>query len=294
LQIALRLEGVNIASVSFSGAARCTLHRAADRPAAEAQDLAVPAEKATAAGIEEKASAAAEAKSQAGPTNAGAAIPAGADLPVAPAKTAPLATVASHLQEQLLEQLAARPEEMTLSIAPASRPTAEMVWPAPASITSTDRNILGRRTWRVDYQQNGRPCQRYITGIVHLVRPAVIARRALASGLTLTAGDVECVLREDDGRQERLATLESVVGQQVRRPLAEGQTIAPGDLKSPVLVIRGQLAWVQAGFVQVRAKALGQGAGGEVVEFENVQSKGHVWAQVTGPGTAQVTSAPTQ
>jgi flagella basal body P-ring formation protein FlgA len=208
-----------------------------------------------------------------------------------PAPKTPAATVAGRIQEQLLEQLVARPEELTVTFAAANRDLAAAPICGPTSITSTDRNLLGRRTWRVDMQQNGRTSQRYVTATVRLMRPAVVARRALAPGTTITASDVESVAREDDGRQDRMASTEVIVGQQVRRALAAGQVIAAGDLKSPLLVARGQLAWVQAGCVQVRARAMSQGSEGEVVEFENLQSKGRLWAQVTGPGAAQVAAA---
>lgn len=289
IQTALRHEGVNVASVSFSGAARCSIHRGADVPAEVAPLAGAPAAPMAApvpAVADGKSSGMPASEAQAGAT--GEKMAAGTAVGATPAGT----VAGQKIREQLLEQLGAGPEELTLTFAPANKQMAQTSLPGPVSVTSVDRNLLGRRTWRVDYEQSGRAfCQRYITGIVQVRRPAVVTRRALPAGSVIAAADVEIVTREDDGRQDRMNSLEVVVGQQVRRALTAGQVIAAGDLKSPILVIRGQLAWVQAGPVQVRARALNQGAEGQTVEFENVQSKGRLWAQVTGPGTAQVAPA---
>ncbi len=191
-----------------------------------------------------------------------------------------------------MTQLGANPQEMTVTFAAGSMATATARAEGVVNISSTDRNLLGRRSWRVDIEKDGRTSQRYITGTVRLSRAAVIAKRAISPGATLAEEDVECVMREDDGRQDRMISLAAVVGQQVRRPLVVGQVIAAGDLKSPILVVRGQTVWVAAGPVKVRANALANGAAGETVEFENAQSKRHFSAKVTAPGAAEVALNP--
>ena len=270
VQAALRRAGVNPVPIHFSGAARCTVRRAAGAVAEDARPPAAPA------GANPDT-----VRSAASPGSAAGAVPA------APAPD----SIGRRIQEQLLEQLAADAAQLTLSFTPASRATAELAPERLESLTSGDRNLLGRRCWRVDYRQGDLRHQRYVTATVALRRLAVVARRALGAGSAVTAEDVELAMRDDDGREDRMTSLEAVVGQQVRRPVEAGAAVRAGDLKAPMLIARGQLAWVHAGPVRVRAKALASGAAGESVQFENPQSQGRFWAQVTGPGAAQAAAA---
>jgi flagella basal body P-ring formation protein FlgA len=281
VQDALRREGVNIASVSFAGAARCTV---TERLEAGGWRLEEQPE-------QSRDLSASRATADPSPCTAhgshGTQTLSSGDSSIRSSSL----TIAGKIQEQLAEQLGASGEELTVVFAPACRQLAQEELKAPASITSTDRNLLGRRSWRVDCEQNGRTQQRYVTATVRLRRPTVVSRHTLNSGAIITADDVERVLRDDEGKPDRLDDLEAVVGQQVRKPLTAGQIIAAGDLKNPTLIQRGQLAWVQAGPVQVRARAVGPGGEGQMVEFENLQSKSRFSARITGPGRAEIAAA---
>jgi len=277
VQNALRRAGVNPIPIAFRGAAHCAVRRATTaRPTAPGSARRPPP---AATGV---------------PAVPGMpAVSAEPGLPGTPKTPAAVtATLGRAVLAQLAGELGARDEDITVQFSRSSARTAAMAPGAEVAITSTDRNRLGRRRWRADYSINGRKYRRYLSATVTRQREMVIAERALIVGEIVAAGDVKLLRRADDGSAAAMTDLDAVVGQRVRRWVRRGQPVRPGDLAAPILVKRGQTAWVRCGPVKLPAKALGKGTKGDRVEFENPRNGKRFWAAITGPGTAEMALSP--
>ncbi len=264
LEAALRQAGVNVATVQISGAARCRVERVAEvepapaRPASEA-----PVTPVETPNIDQ----------------------------AAPAPPVQVPTLGERVIELLTSQLHCGADELEVVFDPASADSAELRVEGLVSITSTDRQLLGRRHWRAEITQHNRRQRRYLTGTVAVRRNVVVAARALGAGEVLTAADVTRAQRSDAGAGW-MTDPADVVGQQVTAPLLAGQPIAADALARPVLVRRGQTVAVEyrtgSLVVALKAKALADGHAGERIELENPTNRRRIVAVVTGPGQAVV------
>lgn len=121
----------------------------------------------------------------------------------------------------------------------------------------------------------------------------VVAKRNIASGEILRAVDVELQAVEPlPASVAPLTNPDSVVGKEALRSIAAGQPLDARALRKPILVRRGELVVVvaRAAGVRVRttAKALSEGAHGDVVQLEADGSRQTYSAVVTGLREAEV------
>ena len=114
----------------------------------------------------------------------------------------------------------------------------------------------------------------------------------------------ETVLRADDVRIARVKTgllqsevaksTDQIVGMQLRRPVAAGQPLRLADLIRPSLVQRGSIVRIELSSSGLsltgQATALDDGAEGEKIRVQNLNSKAFLFAQVVGPGQVRVTA----
>ncbi len=131
--------------------------------------------------------------------------------------------------------------------------------------------------------------------VVETVEVATLAS-PVERGETLSEGDM---IRERKPRSQAAGLLDirDAVGLAARRSLREGQSLRQGDLMRPQYVERGgfiTLIYAGAGVsLTLKAKALGNGASGDLVAVQNLQSKRVVNGVVTGPSQVTVTAAAT-
>ncbi|MCC7474641.1 MAG: flagellar basal body P-ring formation protein FlgA [Pirellulales bacterium] len=144
--------------------------------------------------------------------------------------------------------------------------------------------------------------------VAQAAEPHVVARRAVPRGVIVTAADVEVRSLVPDprhnGPQAPFRALEEVIGKETRQPLEADQTVTTNHIQSPTLVKRGESITVtsQAGGIRVRtnAKALQDGALGELVRVETPENKQQFdvrvvamrEAAVYSPATPAVTKQP--
>jgi flagella basal body P-ring formation protein FlgA len=108
-------------------------------------------------------------------------------------------------------------------------------------------------------------------------RPVVVAARPLARDTILAADDVRLAPR-DVGTvgYGTFSSLADVVGQRVRRDLAEGAVFMPGLLDRPPLVRRGQEVMLEARAAGLTVRMAGvarrDGRLGETIPVENISS----------------------
>jgi flagella basal body P-ring formation protein FlgA len=126
--------------------------------------------------------------------------------------------------------------------------------------------------------------------------PTVFATRSVPRGSVITAVDVELRTIERSGKlagpRALLDSIEKIIGMEVRQPLQAGEVVWADQVQSPVLVKRGDLISVssQGGGIRVRtdARALQEGANGDLIQVESLESKQRYDARVVGSREAAV------
>lgn len=135
-----------------------------------------------------------------------------------------------------------------------------------------------------------------VTGAaVETVEVATLAR-PLARGEIVASADIRHDRRPKAQAPDAVHPSEAA-GLAAKRALREGQPLRSGDLMRPQHVERGgfvTLIYASSGLnLSLKARALGAGAGGDVISVQNLQSKRVVTGVVTGPSEVTVTAAPT-
>lgn len=120
--------------------------------------------------------------------------------------------------------------------------------------------------------------------------------RQIAPGETIRESDISWVrLPRRRLGKNIVQSKQALVGMTPRRPLAVNQPLRLGDLQRPVLVKKGSQVWVvyRAGNLTINssARALENGARGEVIRILNTRSNQTLEGVVTGPDRVEL-SAP--
>jgi len=129
--------------------------------------------------------------------------------------------------------------------------------------------------------------------------PVVVAVQPIARGAVITAADVELQSLEDlpgaTGRRAPLTSVEQLIGMEARQAIAAGDVIYTDKVQAPVLIKRGELITVvaQGGGIRVSttARARQDGARGELVQLESLETREKYDARVTGYRQAAVFTA---
>lgn len=125
---------------------------------------------------------------------------------------------------------------------------------------------------------------------VEVRREVAIANRSLRRNNTIQRADIRRETRWTDPR-DSVASPDEVVGAAVRMRLGEGDLVRLSDLVAPAAIERGDRVIVHAVsgsfVVRTEARALSDGAEGDVIEFEALdRSARRFRARVAGPGRA--------
>ncbi len=126
--------------------------------------------------------------------------------------------------------------------------------------------------------------------------PAVFAVRPIARGDVIKAADIE--LRKIDpaaktpGQRVAADSVDKLIGMEARQSIQAGDMLLADQVQSPILVKRGDLITVtsQCGGIRVRtsARALHDGAHGDLVQVESLESREKYDARIVGPREAAV------
>jgi flagella basal body P-ring formation protein FlgA len=123
--------------------------------------------------------------------------------------------------------------------------------------------------------------------------PVVVATRRLAAGEVVGPSDARLVrVRAQRARPGGAQSLEQVIGQQLRRPIAPETIFAAADLAAPEVVQRNApvLIVLDAPGLAITAegRALAGAARGALVPVMNLASRAVVEAEAIGPGQVRV------
>jgi flagella basal body P-ring formation protein FlgA len=131
------------------------------------------------------------------------------------------------------------------------------------------------------------------------VTQVVVALGPIARGAVITAADVElrtvASLPASTSRRSPIVSLDKLVGMEARQAIQPDDMIFTDQVQSPLLVKRGEIITVvsQGGGVRVRttARARQDGAKGELVQVETLETREPYDARVTGLREAAVFAA---
>ncbi|WBU63274.1 flagellar basal body P-ring formation chaperone FlgA [Paracoccus aerodenitrificans] len=112
-----------------------------------------------------------------------------------------------------------------------------------------------------------------------------ISTRDLPVGTIIAASD----LAWDDSVAAGIADPQAAIGRQVRVTIYAGRPVVAGALRDPVLVSRNQIVRIvhEAGGLRIEteARALNEGAAGDMIQAMNLSSRSTIPAIVKADGT---------
>ena len=160
------------------------------------------------------------------------------------------------------------------------------------SLSGELRN-LEHVTLKLNLSVDGRHQKSQWVRVILSARSAVlVATRDLPYGHRLGSSDVRVEEKELRHLNGAISESSQVVGQVTKRPLKTGDTLTSRDLKQPVLVRRGEAITLTARghnfVVSTTGKARSQGAMGDYIEVENMNSRQRVYGFVTGNRSVEV------
>ncbi len=138
-----------------------------------------------------------------------------------------------------------------------------------------------------------KPWKIYVQANIREYREVAVARRALARGDRLTAGDITLERRDVSRLAGRYVTDASrLLGREASQTIREGALILPGMFRAPRVVKRGQTVTLLAGSrgfeVRMPGKALADGVEGARIRVRNSRSKRIVEGRVLAGGVIRV------
>lgn len=123
----------------------------------------------------------------------------------------------------------------------------------------------------------------------------VVAKQAIERGQLIRRSDLELKQLEGNLPNAVVTELEEVIGKQAERNLRIDEPLQQYMVRAPWQVHRGETVtvFVRTGSIVVRTRAIAKqnGALGELVELETLDSKERLDATVTGPGETAVYAA---
>lgn len=136
------------------------------------------------------------------------------------------------------------------------------------------------------------PWSVYVPAQVTIFRYMPVANRNLERGEIVSRVDISSeVVNISQVRQGQLTDAESIVGKEVQRPVAQGDTFRSAGLAAPLVVKRGDLVRIeiQAGAISVASQgtAMSHGRVGDRIRVRNSSSDRIVTAQVIAAGKVQ-------
>jgi flagella basal body P-ring formation protein FlgA len=156
----------------------------------------------------------------------------------------------------------------------------------------------GECQFRIDARKLSGPVSSEISINLTAHPMVVVASRTLGRGELIRRTDLELKpIHADKMPADATTEIVALVGKEARSPLRSGQPISISDVGSPILIHRGDLIEIRVlgGGVSVstNAKAMSNGAKGELIELETTNPRKRLVARVSDIGIAEIlTRAP--
>ena len=163
----------------------------------------------------------------------------------------------------------------------------------PLSVQGGASPWIGEQQFEVAFASPEGLRQVSVKAQVSLPPAIVVCRQAVARGTVLCEADVS--LQQVDASQitqDLYSAVEEVLGKQTTRALQPGQPLVKSDVRSPLLVHRGEVVTIysRAAGVQIRTagRARDEGSLGDLVTIESLSDRKTFFARVSGIQEAEV------
>jgi len=136
-----------------------------------------------------------------------------------------------------------------------------------------------------------------VQGRAYAATAVPVLRRQVNSGEIIRKDDVDVVYRRDDlvGR-DVITDAKQLIGRTPMYRVRPGEPVRVTDVRAPILVSRGGQIIIKLEYgamtITAQGKALDEGARGDVIRVENLQSNKTIEATVAGPDLVTVTLGP--
>lgn len=132
-----------------------------------------------------------------------------------------------------------------------------------------------------------------LSGRAEAVVDLPVLARPVGRGEVITASDLEWIqMAAGRVRAEHLSSEAALIGMAARRSLRPGAPLREFDIEAPSVIERGEIVSLvyRSGALTLaaRARAMEDGAEGDLIRFVNLQSNRTVEAVAAGPGRARV------
>ncbi len=157
----------------------------------------------------------------------------------------------------------------------------------------------GRQRFVISFATDKGTMQIPVYADVALATPVVVAIRPIEKGAVITAAHVDVQTIDYvpgvSGRRVPADSVEKLIGMEAQQAIKVGETVYADQVRAPLLVQRGEEITVvtQGGGIRVRttARAVQDGALGELVQVETIDKKDRYDARVTGSRQVAVFAA---
>jgi flagella basal body P-ring formation protein FlgA len=158
----------------------------------------------------------------------------------------------------------------------------------------------GNQQFTFSFATANGPVKLVVSAEVMRSQPVIVARRAIPRGAIITAAAVELQQTERppvaNSRRAPLVSIEELIGMEAGRAVQIGEVIFSDQVRAPLVVKRGEPVTVvsQGGGIRVRttAKATQDGARGDLIQVESLDTREKYDARVTGLREVSVLAPP--
>ncbi|MCK4939119.1 MAG: flagellar basal body P-ring formation protein FlgA [Rhodospirillaceae bacterium] len=160
---------------------------------------------------------------------------------------------------------------------------------------SHDR-LSGRFSAKLLWQgENGSQKVR-VSGRVDRVSEIPVLSRRILRGDNITKRDISWIkVRSTSLQRDTVIDHADLIGMTAKRTIAASQPVRTSEIRRPLMVEKGSSVTIRLATpmmqLTTKGRALEQGSHGDIIRISNLQTKTVIEAEITGPGTARVSSS---
>ena len=160
---------------------------------------------------------------------------------------------------------------------------------------SFDR-VSGRFSAKLLWQGENKSQQVRVSGRVNAVTEIPVLARRILRGDNITKRDIRWIkVRSTSLQRDTIIDHSDLMGMTARRTIAANQPIRTSEIQLPMMVKKGSIVTLELTTplmqLTTKGRALEQGGRGDIIRISNLQTSTVIEAEITGPGTARVSSS---
>ncbi len=156
--------------------------------------------------------------------------------------------------------------------------------------------ISGRFSAKLLWQGENGSQQARVSGRVDRVSEIPVLARRIMRGDNITKRDLRWVkVRSASLQRDTIIDHADLIGMTAKRTIAANHPVRTSEIRRPLMVEKGSSVTIELTTKLMRlttkGRALEQGSRGDIIRISNSQTKTVIEAEITGPGTARISSS---